>query len=192
MKRGALAPASPQPPQPSDVADWESLGTGFAINPSRVVTALHVVKGMSVVQVRFGSADWINAEVNKTSSSTDVAVLVPKVPVSTYLKMSRGLDTAQGDRVFTIGYPAVAILGREPKYTEGVVSSLSGLDNDDCMLQTSVAVQPGSSGGPLVREDGVVIGMVTSTAAVKNFLAVTGALPQNVNWAIKSRCERGG
>ena len=37
----------------------------------------------------------------------------------------------------------------------------------------------------MVNEDGHVVGIVTSTAAVKEFYKATGALPQNVNWAIK-------
>jgi S1-C subfamily serine protease len=173
--------------RPSGEIEWASAGTGFAIAPTRVATANHVVRDMSVVQVRFGSGEWTEAKVEKSSLSTDVAVLSLKVPVPKFLKLSVKADPLQGDKVFTMGFPVVDVLGQEPKYTDGVISSLSGLGNDDCLMQITVPVQPGNSGGPLMRDDGTVVGMVTSTAAVIKFFARTGTLPQSVNWAIKSR-----
>ena len=54
------------------------------------------------------------------------------------------------------------------------------------ILQMSVPIQPGNSGGPLIDEHGRVVGIVTSTAALKNFLHFTGTLPQNLNWAVRA------
>jgi S1-C subfamily serine protease len=89
-----------------------------------------------------------------------------------------------------MGYPVAEILGQGPKYTNGVVNSLSGVGGEASLLQISVPVQPGNSGGPLVNERGEVVGIVTSTAAVQTFLAVTDSLPQNVNWAVKAEYAR--
>ncbi|MCH7708023.1 MAG: trypsin-like peptidase domain-containing protein, partial [Myxococcales bacterium] len=86
----------------------------------------------------------------------------------------------------TIGYPATTILGTEPKYTDGTISALSGPGGEASFMQTSVPVQPGSSGGPLLDEYGRVVGIITSTAAILPFISATGALPQNVNWAVKA------
>ena len=47
-------------------------------------------------------------------------------------------------------------------------------------------VQPGNSGGPLLTEDGKVVGIITSTAAFQFFVRYTGSLPQNINWAVKA------
>jgi S1-C subfamily serine protease len=91
-----------------------------------------------------------------------------------------------GDPVFTIGYPASDILGPEPKFTDGSISSLSGLGGEASLLQITVPIQPGNSGGPLVNEQGYAIGVVTSSAAVRPFLQATGTLPQNINWAVKA------
>lgn len=165
---------------------WRSDGTGFAIDSHHVVTANHIVQGMKIIEVQFDSNDWLPAKITKASSLTDVAILSLETNLSKHLQLVEFPNTLQGDRVFTIGFPVVDLLGKESKYTEGVVSSLSGLNNDDCLLQVTVPVQPGNSGGPLIRRDGTVVGMITSSAAIKNFLAVTGTLPQNVNWAIKS------
>lgn len=91
-----------------------------------------------------------------------------------------------GDHVFTVGFPAAAFLGTEPKYTDGSVSALSGPGNEATLIQMTVPVQPGNSGGPLLNDEGQIVGVVTSTAALLAFLEGTGTLPQNVNWAVKS------
>ena len=84
------------------------------------------------------------------------------------------------------GFPVSSVLGESAKYTEGVVSALSGPQDAPNMFQMTIPIQPGNSGGAVVDLNGEVVGIVTSTAAVSNFYASTGTLPQNVNWAIKS------
>src|ERR1700683_3122233 len=53
-------------------------------------------------------------------------------------------------------------------------------------FQISVPVQPGNSGGALVDERGNVIGIVSAKLNASAALAATGALPENVNYAVKS------
>jgi len=88
--------------------------------------------------------------------------------------------------VFTIEFPATALLGTEPKYTEGAIGALSGLGGDASYLQISVPIQAGNSGGALATETGEVVGIVLATASALPFLRGTGNLPQNINWAIKA------
>ena len=47
-------------------------------------------------------------------------------------------------------------------------------------------VQPGNSGGALVDERGNVVGVVSAKLSARAALKATGALPENVNCAIKS------
>jgi hypothetical protein len=89
--------------------------------------------------------------------------------------------------VFTIGFPLSSVLGNSARFTKGSISSTNGLKDDPKQLQISAEIQPGNSGGPLLDKDGVVVGLIQQTLSPLNTLARTGgALPQNVNFAIKA------
>ena len=64
--------------------------------------------------------------------------------------------------------------------------SLSGAGDDARYFQISVPVQPGNSGGALVDERGNVVGVVSAKLSARAALASSGALPENVNYAVKS------
>ena len=161
-------------------------GTGFFIGEEGiVVTALHVVDGAQEIKVRTADGQWFPAQILKRSHSTDIAILGLECKSCPFLRLADMAAVRQGQRVFTLGYPVAGVLGDEVKYTDGVISSLSGTQGDGSLLQVTVPIQPGNSGGPLLNEKGEVIGVVTSSAAVATFLRVTGTLPQNVNWAVK-------
>jgi S1-C subfamily serine protease len=57
--------------------------------------------------------------------------------------------------VYTLGYPR-----KDMVYGEGSLSSLSGYSNDTSMYQISIPVNPGNSGGPLLNDQGNVIGVI--------------------------------
>jgi S1-C subfamily serine protease len=91
-----------------------------------------------------------------------------------------------GDAVFTLGFPLSGLLAATPSIGQGVISNSACMDNDPRMFQISIPIQSGNSGSPLLDSSGRVIGVVTSTLSTKAMLKATGALPQNVNFAIKS------
>jgi S1-C subfamily serine protease len=78
------------------------------------------------------------------------------------------------------------LLGSGAKYSEGVISALTGVRDDPRHLQISAAIQPGSSGSPLFDEEGNVVGVVVATIDAAYLYQYTEALPQNVNFAIKA------
>lgn len=165
----------------------KATGTGFAIsNDGRIITAYHVVREAEKIEVRFNDEEWVEAKLLKHSQANDIAILKIDKKLTSFLKVENTKVLELGDKVFTIGYPVIGVLGEEPKYTEGTVSSLSGVQGEDSLLQVSVPIQPGNSGGPLVDDNGDVVGLITSTAAIEYFLISSGSLPQNVNWAIKA------
>jgi transcriptional regulator with XRE-family HTH domain len=66
------------------------------------------------------------------------------------------------------------------------IAALAGAGDDARYFQISVPVQPGNSGGALVDEHGNVVGIVSAKLNAAAALASSGALPENVNYAVKS------
>ena len=91
-----------------------------------------------------------------------------------------------GGTVATVGFPNIGLQGFAPKLAKGEIASLSGAGADAWYFQISVPVQPGNSGGALVDERGNVVGVVSAKLSARAALASSGALPENVNYAVKS------
>jgi S1-C subfamily serine protease len=132
-----------------------------------------------------------SANVARRLESFDLALLKASVPLADYAPLGDSKSVEVGQRVWTLGFPVVDFLGIEPKFSDGSVSSLSGIEDAPQVFQVTVPVQPGNSGGPLVTEDGFVVGVVVSRAAELPFFRATGALPQGVNFAVKVDPARG-
>jgi len=182
-----LPPPAPERPPIQDQKGTGSIGTAFAVLTNHtLVTAFHVIDGAKNIEVTCGSGPSTQATVGKVDPANDLALILITGSAAGYLHMSAESSLQQGQRVFTMGFPAPDVLGYEAKYSEGAVSSLSGIQGAASLLQMTVPVQPGNSGGPLLDEFGNVVGVVTSSAAVEAFLRHTGTLPQNINWAVKS------
>lgn len=162
-------------------------GTGFFIAPNGfVVTAQHVVENAKSITVILNDGTELPATPVTSSKATDIAILKIEAEGVSFLSLAPGAELALGDEVYTIGFPAIEILGDNHKYADGKVSSLSGVEGDTAFLQVTVPVQPGNSGGPLVDRRGRAVGVVTSTAAIEAFYRLTGSLPQGITWAVKS------
>ena len=54
------------------------------------------------------------------------------------------------------------------------------------MVQISSPVQAGNSGGPVLDQNVNVVGVITSKLNVFKTAALTGDIPQNVNFAVKA------
>ena len=70
------------------------------------------------------------------------------------------------------------------------MSALAGPRNNAGMLQITAPVQAGNSGGPVLDQWGHVIGVVVSKLNALRVAAVTGDVPQNVNFAVNGTVVR--
>ena len=157
----------------------------FVSEDGLAITNHHVVENGSDFIVFDHNNRKFDAKLLKIDPANDLALLKVNGTVFEPITFAPFGSLATGDEVFGFGYPVADLLGEEAKFTDGVVSSTTGLHGASNIFQMTVPIQPGSSGGPIVNFQGQVVGVATSTAAVENFLRTTGTLPQNINWAVK-------
>lgn len=173
---GQLA-ESPEPPKMT--------GTGvFVSNDGVVLTAAHVVESAS--RVRLLTASGLrDATVLRMDADNDVAVLrCEGAFVAAPVAASESVRVGQS--VFTVGFPNIGLQGFQPKLTRGDISSIAGVQDDPRNWQISVPVQPGNSGGGLFDENGNVVGLVVARLSDRAGIRSSGAIPQNINYAVKS------
>jgi S1-C subfamily serine protease len=165
-------------------------GTGFVItNDGQVLTCAHVIGNKNDATVWLSGVRY-EADVVAKDAKADLAIL--KLRNATGLQVNPAPFRADkgygmGEDVFTIGYPMSNLLGSGSRMSKGLLSSTTGMKDDPTQIQISAEIQPGSSGGPLFDKNGVVIGVVQKTINPWSVAERTGgALPQNINFAIKS------
>lgn len=105
------------------------------------------------------------------------------------VKLGDDTKLKTGDRVYAMGYPAVATVTdvlniaqaiQEPTLTQGIISARKEMAGGWSILQTDASIHGGNSGGPLFNDDGEVIGV--NTFGMLD--ADSGAAISGVNFAI--------
>jgi len=176
-----MAGASPSQIGSAQVAS----GTGFFIAEAGfLVTNEHVVRDAAQVRL-VTSAGLISAKVVKVDAANDLALLKAEGKFAA-LPVAASRAVKLGGTVASVGFPNIGLQGFAPKLAKGEIASLSGAGDDARYFQISVPVQPGNSGGALVDERGNVVGVVSAKLSLSAALKTSGALPENVNYAIKS------
>ena len=137
-----------------------SLGSGVIVSPEGyILTNNHVIEGADDIQLVLADGRRVGARVRGTDPESDLAVL--KADGDTFPAITFGaLDRVQvGDFVLAIGNP----FGFGSTVTLGIVSALGrnhlGINRFEDFIQTDAAINPGSSGGPLVDTAGNLIGI---------------------------------
>ena len=168
----------------------ESSGTGFFITEDGYFITNEHVAGNGA-QVRLVTASGlISAKVVKVDAANDLALLKAEGKFAA-LPVIASRAMKLGGTVATVGFPNIGLQGFAPKLAKGEIASLSGAADDARYFQISVPVQPGNSGGALVDERGNVVGVVAAKLSARAALSASGALPENVNYAVKSSFLQG-
>lgn len=174
-------------------ADGEDSGTGIVLNDDGLIlTNDHVIEGARSLTVNPGdsSSETRTATVVGEEANKDLALI--KVDPSGLDLKPLTFDSSSslqvGDSVYAIGNP----YGLEETLTKGIVSALnreiSAPDGAKITgaIQTDAALNPGNSGGPLLNEQGEVIGVNSQIAS--DAASVDGSQPGStgVGFAISS------
>ena len=181
----APQPAALEPPQPSPSKTVIVTGSGFYVSAAGdLITNNHVIKGCDeAVVVKHGTARIVARD-----TRNDLALLhLVTRPDATTAKpvVFRSTPMQLGESVYVLGYPYSGMLDNGVNFTNGMVSSSAGMDNDSTRFQLTAPVQPGNSGGPVLDQAGNLLGVVVARMSDVATIAQTSTVPQNVNFGIK-------
>lgn len=152
-----------------------SQGSGFVFDPQGyIATNRHVVDGADVVSIILHDGRQHDATLVQSDVRSDLAVLRIDAADLPAVRLSDEAAVRVNQWVFACGNPfGLANDDGQASITYGVISALGrqmtqrlGADPEKeyygNMIETSAAINPGSSGGPLFNLDGEVIGVVTA------------------------------
>ncbi len=142
----------------------QGTGSGFIWNDQgHVVTNFHVIQKADTARVTLADHSTWEARLVGVAPDKDLAVLKINAPISRLYPIQVGTsqDLAVGQKVFAIGNP----FGFDQTLTTGVISGL-GREIQSVtrrpirgVIQTDAAINPGTSGGPLLDSAGLLIGV---------------------------------
>jgi hypothetical protein len=147
-------------------------GSGVVIGPGQAVTNYHVVSGVTAVEVRQGERRW-TATVEAIEPKYDLAILRMRDFDLPRVSMRPSAALVVGERVYAVGAPR----GLELTLSDGLISALrrdrpdkpdkgdkgaaAPADGGPALIQTTVPISPGSSGGGLFDAQGRLVGITT-------------------------------
>jgi hypothetical protein len=149
-------------------------GSGFFIDAEgRIITNAHVIKDAYSAEVFSESSYYDDITILGRDEELDLALIQVKTTEESFLEFDFEYEVRPGDKVVAIGNP----LGLEKTVSDGLISAVRKYGNVLEVIQTTVPISPGSSGGALLNMEGSVIGLMTAT--------ITEG--QNLNFAISAR-----
>jgi len=148
-------------------------GSGVVVGPGQVVTNYHVINGATSLEVRQGERRW-PATAEAIDPKRDLAVLAIKSFDLPRVTLRPSSALVVGERVYAVGAPR----GLELTLSDGLISALrrdrpdktEKNDKGDksaptpdapALIQTTVPISPGSSGGGLFDAQGRLVGITT-------------------------------
>lgn len=162
-------------------ASWRtgSTGTCFFVSPSGLaLTSLHVVENAHRIYVVDSTGHSFRAEILAQDERLDLAAMQPHDVAPPAILPIAVNDAALGDRVFSIG-----VLTSGQRMAEGSIVEQHALGLE-FLQATSAQVERGNSGGPLVNDNGEVVGIMTKRRDDSSGKA------QRLSFAVKSSSAR--
>ena len=135
----------------------DALGSGFAVGENCIVTNAHVIDNQNDIKIETYDGHEYTAILFGIDESEDLAALVIEEVVFPHLKMADLSAMKIGDDIYTIGAPK----GMAYTLTKGTVSAKSRIVRYKSYIQIDAAINEGNSGGPLLNDNGEVLGMNT-------------------------------
>jgi S1-C subfamily serine protease len=182
----ALARGENPSPPAAGAAAKASIGAGIIATPGgMILTNHHVVRDCAQIVVLDAQKQRAGAAILGTDVANDLALLKADRTFPTAASFRRGEELQAGESVTVVGFPLASLLGFEPNVAFGYVSAVGGLRGDASRFQISAPIHKGNSGGPILGQDGQVIGIVTSKLDALSVQKRLGDLPQNISFGVR-------
>ena len=160
---------------------FSAVGSGVIVRKDgKILTNYHVIAPLNTIIIRLANNKRYEASIVSTDPESDLAMLsIPADDLPTIaIKNSQSLRV--GDPVIAIGNPFdVGIT-----VTAGIVSAKNrhglGLYDYEDFIQTDAAINQGNSGGPLINQNGEMVGLNTAIISQrqnKTFSGIGFAIP---------------
>lgn len=133
----------------------DALGSGFAIGRNCIITNAHVIEDKTDVKVSSYNGKTQGGVVMAMDENLDLAVIGVKDAEYTPFAVGDTKKLVVGSDVYAIGAPK----NMDYTLTKGVVSSKERAVGTQKYIQTDAAINSGNSGGPLLNDDGEVVGV---------------------------------
>jgi serine protease Do len=134
----------------------KTLGTGFFVSSDGlVVTNFHVVQGASSIgAINNNGAVFLFQKIVAQPPGVDLAILQFRASDVPFLTLGKSTTAVEGQKVIVIGNPT----GLTGTVSDGIISAFR---EKRSLIQITAPISPGSSGSPVMDEDGQVIGVAT-------------------------------
>ena len=150
--------------------DRSEVGTGFLHKSGNLITADHVVRGCTNLQMVTSNATLAPVTIIATDQDHDLALVKPNLPINAQpLEISQTNDIKIGTQVSTWGFPG-GYNGLLPMLSVGYLAGIDAYQISPGKIirkwVVNAAFNGGNSGGPLIHiETGAVFGVVSSKLA---------------------------
>lgn len=150
-----------------------SLGSGFIVENGKVVTNVHVIENATFGYVTIsGETKKHNIEgYYAVDRKNDLVLLSVPSLIGTPIDFS-STSVEIGEKIYAIGNPK----GLSGTISEGIISGVRTFEKEE-LIQITAPISPGSSGGPVINDNGKLIGV--SVGALEE--------GQNLNFAIPAK-----
>lgn len=166
--------------------DPRSIGIGSGVIIKKdgfILTNNHVIENAEKITVKFDEKHKISARIVGVDPKTDLAVIKIESPENNYPTLIFG-DSSRvkvGDWAIAIGNP----FGLNRSMSKGIISAVGraqmGILDIEDFIQTDAAINPGSSGGPLLNLNGEMIGINTAIFSQgMGFVGIGFAIPAEI------------
>ena len=146
------------------------------MRPGYIATNYHVIEGAETAIAGLVGTETTYAieEIVATDERRDLAIIKVIGDTLPELLLGNSDEVRIGETVYAVGNPQ----GLQGTVSRGIVSSMRDFGQNGIRIQIDAPISPGNSGGPVLNDEGEVIGVSVS--------GIQGIGAQNLNFVVPS------